>query len=681
MVLLESLSQNEKIQSKFENVLIKKEAGNLYITSEYFIWISKSLSKKFFEDVKSIKECYSNYIEMGTCYNANNNNLLFTIEQWESLYAHRKRVDKKLVGLRFEKKKNFNNRIGIEYVDINLTFNNDGDFNIFTEAIVGYRNSALDRAKKRRKEVLTEKNKNEELHREKIILADKKVKEVHKKTIYEELNQLLKYRPELEQVYESVVLTGNMSLESFMKLHKSDTLLSYSQEKGVSNSDYFLKKPPKYSFTNNGNIDVTITADDLRSILEEMPLIKLKMNEYVPHRLTEEEFWNRVIHSPLFFNFLGFKDKTNNTDTLSIGDIPKGEELLNELYLNKKNLSGDNINDKLDNYVDKDINLLNNDRFYYNKKGYGTLIDNDLNISSEKSSNVNAGFFERFNFHGARILDLTTGSNYKTNKEIEKDMDFQYSQNNTNIGDINLIINNNNSSIQELDIVPEEFFSKSKFTDSNLNKNIEIKTREKDCNNILNINKNKINMNLFSNEMSKKILMISTKQVQNEQINQLNYSNKNNVIESKNTNELFLFDSICKDEDEKNIQGKNNNEVNIANNNSVTPCKEEQPVWMTQVKSEHSQAMELLRFFWGLSLSQKDNDERKKIIEALDKITHNIEFLVHDNTSLSASKISTYGQSTNKIKAMCLPILDSIKSARTFHYKLDELINNLNKSN
>ncbi|KAH7649217.1 hypothetical protein FG379_001574 [Cryptosporidium bovis] len=676
MVSIEDLSAEEKIDNKFQNVLIKKEAGNLYITSEYLIWISNHLSPESFDSIKSLKECYLNYLETDTSYNVNNNSL-YIVEQWENLYAHRRRGDKRLVGLRFEKKKeNINNNFAIEYIDVNLILNNDGDFNIFTETITTYHNHALDRVKKKRKDLI-ETSKNENVQKsnialkEKKILTGKKIKKVNKKTIYEELNQLLKYRPELEQVYEKIVLTGNISLESFIKLHKQDIMLSNIQEKGVNNSDYFLKKPPRYNLINNGNVDVTITADDLRSILEEMPLIKLKMDEYVPHRLTEEEFWNRIIHSPLFFNFLGFKDKSNNNnDTLLIGDIPKGEELLNELYLNNNNPSDDNINEKLNNYVDKDINLLINDEFDYDKKGYGTLIDNNLNICSDNCNNVNTGFFERFNFHGARILDLTTGGNCKTNKEREKEMEFQYSQNNINIGSNNNTVSyNSNNLAQSLDVKPENFFLKSKFCDNNQDS-----ISKKNENNILNINKSNLNDNLFNNEISKKILVMSTKQVQNEQINQLNYSNKNSVMESRNaSSELFLFDSISKNEE----NGQNNG---CKNNNTCINNKEEQPIWLNQVQREHSQVIELLKFFWGLSLSQKDNEDRKKVIEALNKITHNIELLVHDNTNLSASKLSTYGQSTNKIKTLCLPILDSIKSARNFHYKLEELINYLNKN-
>ncbi|KAL5367918.1 hypothetical protein CPHLJ_6g451 [Cryptosporidium parvum] len=696
MEKLEYSLKEDDILSKFLNVIFKKESGILYVTRNNIIWISDKVKGQPFESISILKESYSKIIsetDNNLNYNdevsssKNNLNLAndFVVELWQNLYAHRKRDDKRLVGLRFENKEIKDKVNSNLFIDINLTLNSNDDFNNFLQLISDCHSKAIERYKKLQelKEKKQSENSNSienkilefnkvEKNVNKRIVIEKKVKPKESHSIYDDLNQLLRYKPELDQIYKSLVLTGSMSLESFIQMHHQDILLSKTQEKGVENSDFFLKRPPKVSITNSGGIDVTITADDLKSILEEMPSIKTKIKEYVPHRLTEEEFWNRIIQSPLFFDILGQKNTlVNNSDTLMIGEIPKGEELLYELNtLNSSSNNNDNngnqtngISELLGNYVSSEINLLNNDT--YKKIGYGTLIDNDLNIASEKSANINTGFFERFNCHGAKILEFTTGNNAVFNRQNE--LDFEYSQ---NYLQTKQHPSNANSNSQLLDINPVNFFSSSR------NKlDVNMKKEEEDNNNNntrrvkFNFNKtNKNNKNdhdsLFNNPISRNVLLNCTKQIQHEQINQLGLFNKNNLIQKK-SNEIDSKNQIL-------FELQNN-----QSDNNIDQIKEEKPIWMQQIQQEHIQAIELLKYFWGLSLSPKDNDERRKTIESLNKITHNIELLVHDNKNISASSLSTFGQSSNTIRSICLPILETIKSARNFHIKLDEIINSL----
>ncbi|KAF7458486.1 general transcription factor IIH subunit 1 [Cryptosporidium felis] len=653
------LSGKDKIESKFAKVKVKKEDGTLYLTENCLIWISEKIDGQPFENISSITDCYYKFSSSNLeCFDSALSNL-FIIEFWEDLYAQRKRDDKYLVGLRFEKK-NVNN--DSKFTDINLTLTLGDDFNKFLSLLTEFHNKAIEKIKtiKSEKEVqsTTKVPKNENIIKEcdrkdsklnKRIIIEKKVKHFEKKTIYDNLKQLLKYKPELEQVYKNLVLTGNMSLESFMQMHRQDILISDSQEKGVSNSDFFLKKPPRFNTTNSGGIDVTITAEDLKSILEEMPSIKEKIKEYVPHRLTEEEFWNIIIQSPLFFDLLGQKNtQLNNVDTLMIGEIPKGEELL---YGLNKNINNSGLNTLLDSYVDSDINLLNNDTFY--KPGYGTLLNNQLNIASDISTSVNSGFFERFNCHGAKILELTTGSEYKYSKYVEIDsqnpQDYPKNESSCNL----------KNNFQNLHINPVNFFASTRNRENDKDFGIQDNNQSQV---VFNSKGNNKSESLFNNQTSRNVLLNCTKQIQYEQINQLNYLNKGNVIQEKNQeNEIgnqILFETRV--DPEKN-ELKN----------------QEKPIWMQQIQQEHIQVIELLKYFWGLSLSQKDTEERRKTIESLTKITHNIESLVHDNKNISASSLSTFGQSSNTIRSICLPILETIKSARYFHMKLEEIINSL----
>ncbi|KAH8581557.1 BSD domain-containing [Cryptosporidium sp. chipmunk genotype I] len=681
MKKLEYSSKEDEILSKFLNVIFKKESGILYITRNNIIWISKKVNGQPFETVSALKESYLKIISEAdnnlnyndeVSPNKNNVNLAndFVVELWQNLYAHRKRDDKRLVGLRFENKEIKNKLDSNLFIDINLTLSSNDDFNSFLQLMADCHKKAIEKYKQLQE--LKEKKQAEKsasiesnilelnkVEKNKRIVIEKKAKPKESQSIYDDLNQLLRYKPELDQIYKSLVLTGSMSLESFIQMHRQDILLSKTQEKGVENSDFFLKKPPKVSITSSGGVDVTITADDLKSILEEMPSIKTKIREYVPHRLTEEEFWNRIIQSPLFFDLLGQKNTlVNNSDTLMIGEIPKGEELLCELNtLNNNNNQSKGISELLGNYVSSEINLLNNDT--YKKTGYGTLINNDLNIASEKSANINTGFFERFNCHGAKILEFTTGNNAVFNRQNE--MDSEYSQDYLQTEQHS---SNTNSNSQILDINPVNFFSSSR------NK-LDVKMK-KDDNNIKRVkfnfkkgNKNVQDHNsLFNNQISRNVLLNCTKQIQYEQINQLGLFNKHNLIQEK-SNEIDSSSQIFFE-----IQ-------NPKSDISINNIKEEKPIWLQQIHQEHIQAIELLKYFWGLSLSPKDSDERRKTIESLNKITHNIELLVHDNKNISASSLSTFGQSSNTIRSICLPILETIKSARNFHIKLDEIINSL----
>ncbi|OII72942.1 uncharacterized protein cubi_02173 [Cryptosporidium ubiquitum] len=681
MEKLEYSSKEDDILSRFLNVIFKKESGFLYVTRNNLIWISDKINSQPFENISALKENYSKIIsptENNLNYNdevsinKNSVNLEndFVVELWKNLYAHRKREDKRLVGLRFENKEVKNKPKPVIFIDVNLTLNSNDDFNNFLKLMTECHNKAIERCKQLQE--LLEKKKSEKFtsienkilefskvdkNDNKRIVIERKVKPKEHHSIYDDLKQLLQYKPELDNIYKSLVLTGSISLESFIEIHRQDILLSKTQEKGVENSDFFLKKPPKVTITNSGGIDVTITADDLKSILEEMPSIKTKIKEYVPHRLTEEEFWNRIIQSPLFFDLLGQKNiLVNNSDTLMIGEIPKGEELLCELNTLNDNKYSNGISELLGNYVSSEINLLNNDT--YNKTGYGTLINNDLNIASEKSANINTGFFERFNCHGAKILEFTTGNNEIFNRQNE--IDLEYSQDYLQTEPKTTIANNS----QLLDINPVNFFSSSRNKFDN-----EIK-KEKD-NNIKGVkfNSKKRNKNtqdyssLFNNQISRNILINCTKQIQYEQINQLGLFNKHNLIQQKSSE----FDS-----ENLSLLFQKNSE-----SNDINKIKEEKPIWMQQIHHEHIQVIELLKYFWGLSLSPKDNDERRKTIESLNKITHNIELLVHDNKNISASSLSTFGQSSNTIRSICLPILETIKSARNFHIKLEEIINSL----
>lgn len=694
---IEYESKEDDILSNFINVLHKKESGVLYLTRNNLIWVSDKITGQPFDSITQLRESYSsltlltesslNYNEevskkQGTGINSSSD---FIIQLWRNLYAHRKRDDKRLVGLRFENKEVKDKNHSNVFVDINLTLETDDDFNNFVRLITEYHGKVIERYKKlevanlnvqQEKSASIERsifefNKAEKVVNKRIVI-EKKIKPEESRSVYDDLNQLLRYKPELDQVYKGLVLTGSMSLESFVQMHHQDILLSRTQEKGVENSDFFLKKPPKVSITNSGGIDVTITADDLKSILEEMPSIKAKIKEYVPHRLTEEEFWNRIIQSPLFFDLLGKKNTlVNNSDTLLIGEIPKGEELLCELNTLNSNKKPSGVGELLGSYVNSDINLLNNDT--YNKTGYGTLINNDLNIVSEKGANINTGFFERFNCHGAKILEFTTGSNEAFNKHDE--MDSEYSQ------DYLASDQNSNQTVslsQLLDINPVNFFSSNRSKpETEAKREDPLFVSDKDREAKVEFNRanrrDQDHTSLFNSQIPRSVLMNCTKQIQYEQIHHLGLLNRHGLIQKRTQS------ADCS-EDEHLFQVEKLESDDGDAKSSVSSLNEkEKPVWMQQIHQEHIQVIELLKYFWGLSLSPKDNDERRKTIESLNKITHNIELLVHDNKSISASSLSTYGQSSNTIRSICLPILETIKSARNFHLRLEGIIDSLSK--
>ncbi|EEA05767.1 BSD domain-containing protein [Cryptosporidium muris RN66] len=646
--------KSEDLQKVLTNVLIKKVDGNIYITTHYIIWVPSTIKNQPFDNINSIISLSSEETDE------------IILEPWQELYAHRHRLEKRLLGLRFKK-----NEEG--FTDINMVLKDNLDLDILIESIQKYHDASLKKLINSNEESVqvncSQSNRNVSMEvnnsipiekeakqdikvRKEFFMEKKKKIEKKERTLHEKLKGLLDLEPDLRSVYTNLVLTGQVSLESFIEHHIDKIELNKEEEVGPNNVDSFLKKPPKMSHTNSGGIDVTVTAEELNAILEEFPIIKYKMSEYVPHRLTEQEFWNRIIQSPLFFDILGRKSEGISSDNFNIGNLPEGKDLLYEL----NNLESGGFNEILSRYVDKDINLLPN--IDYTKCGFGTSLGSASITQNLEDTSKN--LLERFNRHGAHILELTIGMD-KLKSSLDINNDIVESHNDQVIENKDI-----KNQISNLNIDPKSFFSIG-IEGENEMKNIVNNVEDN-----LNMKQDKISsigdpnfctlpessINIFS-DIGRLVLIECTKQLQQEQVSQLSSYQKSTLLENFSSQQLNTFQ---------------NSQYQICSSNKNN---EDFPVWFTQIKKEFLEVNELLSHFWKSTLTPKSIEKRRRLINTLDNVAQNIESLVHDNSNISITVVSSYGQPAGTLRSMCLPILESIKTARKYYYKLEDMLSKL----
>jgi transcription initiation factor TFIIH subunit 1 len=97
--------------------------------------------------------------------------------------------------------------------------------------------------------------------------------------------EVLASNPELRQLYEALVKKDVITNEEFWSQHKDMLPTMEKQQTGLKNS-FILK-----NFYKDDTVHITATA--MKQIFVQYPGVKAKYEQFVPHSVSETEFWTR----------------------------------------------------------------------------------------------------------------------------------------------------------------------------------------------------------------------------------------------------------------------------------------------------------------------------------------------------------------------------------------------------
>jgi len=193
----------------------------------------------------------------------------------------------------------------------------------------------------------------------------------------------------LFQLYQDLVITHVITSEEFWSQHVPYHLATQSkvitQKTGVPNN--FLTN---VTVKSDGTKKFNLSNDTIQCIFKTYPAVRQKHIEYVPHQLTESEFWQKFLESHYFH-----KDRITTGST---------KDLFNDCAKLDDNLFKNEIKDLSKNNTDCYVGSIEDDG----------SDDNIISISEEKSSMANIvheNIIKRFNQHSMMVLKTCEKSN------------------------------------------------------------------------------------------------------------------------------------------------------------------------------------------------------------------------------------------------------------------------------
>lgn len=256
----------------------------------------------------------------------------------------------------------------------------------------------------------------------------------------QEKNQILINNPELYQLYKDLVMSKVLSADEFWKqivpvrfpslgdiIKSKDNQSSTSDDQDNNN---FLSRAVKKNIrqnigispafladikpTHNGcnGIQYNITTDITEAIFRTYPAVKRKHFDYVPHKLSENEFWTRFFQSHYFHRDRVLTGAASNKNDL-FADCDKSDEL------DLKNAAKNKIIDpfiNLDELNDTDyINRLPSTDLDKNKKEQDKKEaevkkkrERDRDVQVGPIMSANQALIKRFNHHSIMVMEAST---------------------------------------------------------------------------------------------------------------------------------------------------------------------------------------------------------------------------------------------------------------------------------
>ncbi|KAK4296746.1 hypothetical protein Pmani_030785 [Petrolisthes manimaculis] len=202
-----------------------------------------------------------------------------------------------------------------------------------------------------------------------------------------EKKRMLDESEQLQQLYRALVPTAIISVDEFWKEIAGQYKQSLGPQLDVGVSGAFLADVKPQTDGNNGKIQYNLTPEIMSSVFKTYPAVRKKHGEYVPHRMSESEFWT------LFFQSHYYTIHTNTRTQNVFSECSKHDD---------REWNRDVLSTQNDPLFDLD-NI-------YEERPLAT--DSDLKIGGTKagSNAMHALMIKRFNQQSLNIIKAQTHS-------------------------------------------------------------------------------------------------------------------------------------------------------------------------------------------------------------------------------------------------------------------------------
>lgn len=273
----------------------------------------------------------------------------------------------------------------------------------------------------------------------------------------QEKNQILLSNLELYQLYKDLVMSKVLSAEEFWKEiapvrfpSLNEILKTNKDNDKTEDNDNFLSRAVKKNIQQNigispafladikpqhdgcNGIQYNITTDIIEAIFRTYPAVRRKHFDYVPHRLSDSEFWTRFFQSHYFHRDRVLTGVTSNKNDL-FADCDKSDEL--DLKNAAKNkiidtfINLDELNDvEYMQRIPSDQQQRKEDK---KEEGGKRKRERDRDVQLAPVMSANQALIKRFNHHSIMVMEA---SSTPLNKETKQN-DLKNADTSTNIDD------------------------------------------------------------------------------------------------------------------------------------------------------------------------------------------------------------------------------------------------------
>ncbi|KPL94030.1 general transcription factor IIH subunit 1-like protein [Sarcoptes scabiei] len=231
-----------------------------------------------------------------------------------------------------------------------------------------------------------------------------------RRKISQEMEQkwkILVDNPKLYQLYKELVPTNIITTEQFWETYATRKLLALkgvadslsNKKERIGVSSAFLADVKPQSDGQNG-IHYNITSEIIEAIFQTYPAVKQKHFECVPHKLNEQEFWQRFFQSHYFH-----RDRTTSMKDLFNECAKQDEQDIQRAI--KKGITDPYCDIRAFDDTAIDQNLL--EQFGPQPNA---ISSNKVELSANKA------LIRRFNFHSIMVLDACSADDDRNNKTL-----------------------------------------------------------------------------------------------------------------------------------------------------------------------------------------------------------------------------------------------------------------------